>query len=108
MSSTWDRSGGNADDADFKRLDKDGRNILLDADGPGCIHRIFVGSLFPALAKTRIQIFLDRAERPVFDMPVKEFFDDEKGPFPYPLVVFKSYPARSSRSHTRGIVSSSS
>ena len=92
MSSTWDRAGGNADNADFKRIESDGRNILLDVDGPGCVHRIFVGSLFPALAATRLQIFLDGAASPAFDMPVTEFFDDEKGPFPYPLVFFKSYP----------------
>jgi len=92
MSSTWDRAGGNADDADFKRIEADGRNILLDVDGPGCVHRIFVGSLSPALAATRIQIFLDGARTPVFDMPITQFFDDENGPLPYPLVFFKSYP----------------
>jgi hypothetical protein len=92
MSSTWDRTGGNADDSDFRRIEKDGRNILLDVNGPGCIHRIFVGSLFPALAGTHIQIFLDGAAKPVFEMPVTQFFDDEHGPFPYPLVFFKSYP----------------
>ncbi len=92
MSSTWDRAGGNADNADFKRIEADGRNVLLDIDGPGCVHRIFVGSLAPALAETRIQIFLDEARTPVFDMPITEFFDDEHGPLPYPLVFFKSYP----------------
>ena len=92
MSSTWDRAGGNADNADFKRIEADGRNVLLDVDGPGCVHRIFVGSLSPALAETRIQIFLDGARTPVFDMPITQFFDDENGPLPYPLVFFKSYP----------------
>ena len=92
LSSTWDRTGGNADDSDFKRIEKDGRNILLDVDGPGCIHRMFVGALFPALASTHLQVFLDGADKPVFDMPVTQFFDDEHGPFPYPLVFFKSYP----------------
>ena len=39
-----------------------------------------------------MQIFLDHAERPVFDMPVERFFDDRNGPFPYPLVFHKTYP----------------
>ena len=78
MSSTWDRTGANADNADFKRIEKDGRNILLDVDGPGCIHRIFTGVLGPELADTRLQIFIDNAEKPVFDMPVLKFFDDDE------------------------------
>ncbi len=97
MSSTWDRSGGNVDGTDFKNLveasaESPGRNVLLDVAGPGCIHRTFVGRLGPQQAGTRIQVFLDRQKKPVFDMPILEFFDDEYGPFPYPLVFHKSYP----------------
>lgn len=99
MSSTWDRSGGNFDGWDFKRVEGD-RNILLDVDGPGCIHRIFTGWLGKGKdflgkggpAGTRMQIFLDGAEKPVLDMPVERFFDDRNGPFPYPLVFHKTYP----------------
>jgi hypothetical protein len=97
MSSTWDRSGGNADGTDFKKVvqpsaDGPGRNILLDTAGPGCIHRIFVGVLTEQQAGTRIQIILDRSPRPTFDIPILEFFNDSTGPFPYPLVFHKSYP----------------
>lgn len=97
MSSTWDRTGGNNDGNDFKDLRLGGsnepaRNILFDRDGPGCIHRIFLGVLGPQQAGTRIQIFLDRQEKPVFDLPLTEFFDYEHGPIPYPLVFYKSYP----------------
>ena len=97
MSSTWDRSGGNDDGTDFKNVvrptaDSAGRNILLDAEGPGCIHRIFVGMLTEQQAGTRIQIFLDHGPKPLFDMPILEFFSDSKGPFPYPLAFHKSYP----------------
>ncbi len=69
-----------------------GRNVLLDIDGPGCIHRIFVGVVRPEHAQTRIQIFLDQSEQPLIDMPMTEFFDYEEGPIPYPLVFCKSYP----------------
>jgi hypothetical protein len=92
MSSTWDRAGGNADGADFKRIEKDGRNILLDVDGPGCIHRMFTGMLLPEMSDTRLQIFFDNSAKPAIDMPVLKFFDDNDGPLPYPLVFFKSYP----------------
>ena len=99
MSSTWDRSGGNLDGWDFKRIEGD-RNVLLDVNGPGCIHRMFTGWLgqgkdilgSPGPAGTRIQILLDRAERPGLDLPVERFFDDRNGPFPYPLVFHKTYP----------------
>ncbi len=97
MSSTWDRTGGNNDGVDFKDLrpataTEPARNVLLDVEGPGCIQRIFVGMVFPQHAKTRIQIFLDGAKKPVFDMPITEFFDYKNGPFAYPLVFQKSYP----------------
>jgi hypothetical protein len=105
MSSTWDRSGGNFDGWDFKRIERGpgeegGRNILLDVEGPGCIHRMFTGWLGEGKdilgklgpAGTRMQVFLDGAEQPVFDMPVERFFDDRDGPFRYPLVFHKTYP----------------
>jgi peptidoglycan/xylan/chitin deacetylase (PgdA/CDA1 family) len=92
MSSTWDRSGGNNDGADFKDVRANGCNVLLNVDGPGCIHRIFVGVLTPKQAGTRIQIFLDRRDQPAIDLPLPEFFDDERGPFSYPLVFHKTYP----------------
>jgi hypothetical protein len=97
MTSTWDRTGGNGDGTDFKDIRKDGpgvltKNVLFDASGPACIHRIFVGLLGPEQEGTRIQLFLDGAETPVFDMPILEFFDYRNGPLPYPLVFRKSYP----------------
>jgi hypothetical protein len=97
MSSTWDRTGGNRDGTDFKNVinptgDSPGRNVLLDTPGPGCIHRIFVGRLSEQQTGTRIQVFLDHSQTPVFDMPILEFFSDSQGPFPYPLVFHKSYP----------------
>lgn len=67
-------------------------NILLDVDGPGCIHRIFTGMLADVVEDTRMQIFFDNSDKPIFDMEVNEFFDYEKGPFPYPLVFHKTYP----------------
>ncbi len=91
MSSTWDRSGGNNDGTDFKRIEGD-RNILLDVDGPGCIHRIFTGVLGPKVVGMKIRITLDGAETPLFDMEMNKFFDFKNGPLSYPLVFHKTYP----------------
>jgi len=33
LSSTWDRTGGNGDDADFQRIEADGRNIRWTSTG---------------------------------------------------------------------------
>jgi hypothetical protein len=101
MSSTWDRSGGNIDGFDYKRIEADGRNVLLDIKGPGCIHRIMAAhrkhsrrkGFAPDQKETRIQIVLDRADKPIIDMTLNDFLIlPDKTPFPYPLVFEKSYP----------------
>ena len=69
MASTYDRQGDNRDDNDFKNI-IGRRNILLDVNGPGCIHRIFTGVVGKEIAGTNIQIFLDDSPNAVFDMPV--------------------------------------
>jgi hypothetical protein len=93
LASTWDRSGGNADGTDFKRIEG-ATNILFDADGPGCVHRLFTGGADPGTADTpgylrvdgtRLQIYVDGASQPLFDFAVTEFFDPAKGPIPPPL-----------------------
>ncbi|MBN1817389.1 MAG: DUF2961 domain-containing protein [Sedimentisphaerales bacterium] len=92
MASTWDRKGGNYDNADFKRIEN-GRNILLDTDGPGCIHRIFVGIVDKQHhSKTRFQVFIDHQSEPQIDYALTELFVPENGPIPYPLAFIKSYP----------------
>jgi hypothetical protein len=91
MASTWDRTGWNLDGWDFKDV-QGTTNVLLEADGPGCIHRLFTGQLGNAVDGTRIQIILDRDSRPVFDLPVEQFFSELSSPFQYPLVSTRTYP----------------
>ena len=91
MESSWDRSGGNDDGYDFKRVEGD-RNVLLDVSGPGCIHRIYTGVLGAHFKQTRIQIYIDRATKPLFDMPVNDFFSELLGPFPPPLTAARTMP----------------
>jgi hypothetical protein len=99
LASTWDRSGGNADGTDYKRVEGT-TNVLLDVDGPGCIQRLFTGGSEPGRADlpgylrvdgTRLQVFLDNAALPVFDYPVTDFFDPAKGPIPGPLAGDKAH-----------------
>ncbi len=98
LASTWDRTGGNADGTDFKRLEGT-TNILLDVGGPGCLHRLFTGGAEPGrpdlpsylrVDGTHLQIFLDHAAAPLFDLPVVDFFDPAKGPIPSPLAGAKT------------------
>ena len=90
MASPWDRTGGNADCCDYEDVRGD-TNVLLDVDGPGCIHRLFTGVLGPWVEGTRIQIFLDHASTPTFDRPVSEFFSEQGGAFPPPLMAVRTY-----------------
>ena len=79
MSSTWDTTGGNSDGDCFKNL-QGTKNILLDVDGPGCIHRIFTGVTYGFIDAstfgTKIQVFIDNNASPLYDMDVTKFFDD--------------------------------
>ncbi len=78
MSSTWDRNGGNNDNADFKQLEGNS-NVLLDIDGPGAVFRIFTGVLSGGineaidLNRTNLQVFIDHQPEPVIDSPLKDF-----------------------------------
>ena len=99
LASTWDRSGRNADGTDYKRVEGT-VNVLLDVDGPGCIHRLFTGGSEPGrpdlpgylrVDGTRVQVFLDHQTVPVFDAPVVDFFDPDKGPIPSPLAGDKAH-----------------
>src|SRR6218665_65163 len=90
LSSTWDTTGMNADGEGFKNV-KGNYNVLLDADGPGCVYRLFTGVLW-FLYETRIQVFIDHNESPLYDMEAVKFFDSHNGPFPYPLSFHKTYP----------------
>ena len=98
LASTWDRTGGNADGTDFKRIEGT-TNILLDVAGPGCLHRLFTGGAeagrpeLPGYLRvdgTRLQISLDDAAVPLFDLPVVDFFDPARGPVPTPLAGAKT------------------
>jgi hypothetical protein len=91
LASTWDTNGLNDDGKCFKDI-RDTVNILLDKDGPGCIHRIFTGQPYFQTHDTRFQVFIDGSKEPLFDVPLCDLFDPVRSPFPYPLCSNKTYP----------------
>jgi hypothetical protein len=91
LASTWDTNGLNNDGNCFKDI-RDSVNILLDKDGPGCIHRIFTGQPYFQTHDTHLQIFVDERNEPVFDVALCDLFDPSRSPFPYPLSSNKTYP----------------
>jgi hypothetical protein len=91
LSSTWDTNGLNNDGNCYRNIN-DSVYILLDKDGTGCIHRIFTGRSYFEIHDTRLQIFTDGHNEPVFDVPVSDLFDPVRSPFPYPLASNKTYP----------------
>ena len=93
MQSTWDRSGGNRDGHDFKRIEGD-NNVLLDVDGPGCLHRVFTGVVGAAMEGTTIRLCFDGETTPRIQMPANRLFDPVDGPFPWPLAFNGRGPSR--------------
>jgi len=91
MVSTWDKTGANMDVWTHDNIIGK-TNTIVDIDGPGCMHRIFTGFVDERFDHSIIQIFLDGSGEPIVDMPIPEFFNDESGPFPYPLTFIKTYP----------------
>ncbi len=75
--------------------DAQGRYVLLDADGPGILQRLWFTQLAPTtdpgitqgpLDETgRVQIFFDGESTPRVDLPATELFRGEHAPFLFPL-----------------------
>ncbi len=80
QASSWDRSGGNRDSGNFLRVEKDGEQVLMEARGPGCIHRIWcTGILRPGIPATkspecRWRFWIDGEKKPRLDLSVAELF----------------------------------
>lgn len=92
MSSTWDRKGGNQDNADFSDL-QGSYNVLLKTEGPGCIFRIFTGVLNENLNHTNLQIFIDNQSKPVIDCPIRDFFTKNQfTAYPFVFGSDRTYP----------------
>ncbi|MCC6729348.1 MAG: DUF2961 domain-containing protein [Chthonomonadales bacterium] len=84
--SSWDRGmqtvwGANGDAAHYLRVEDNGEAVMMDADGPGCIYRIW-----SANPKGKIRVYLDGARTPTYEWDFDNLFSGDVPPFVKPLV----------------------
>jgi hypothetical protein len=82
--SSFDRTGGNRDWNNFLYTDSHGDNVLLDLQGPGTVHRVWVTGFNRDTA--RIKIYFDGETMPRVETLMCHFFDGTHPPFLAPLV----------------------
>ena len=75
LQSSYDRTGGNADQGHF--LSGDGKEgVMADMDGPGAVVR-----LWSANPGGQVKIYIDGSPTPVIDRPFHTLFDGSFAPF---------------------------
>jgi len=84
--SSWDRNGAttwgaNGDAGHYLRVEPNGEAVMMDADGPGCIYRIW-----SANPQGTIRVYLDGAETPTYEWDFNELFKGTIPPFGKPFV----------------------
>jgi hypothetical protein len=75
----WDANG----DADGIIRKEDGKLVLAEMTGPGCIWRIWSA----APKQGHVRIYLDDASEPAVDLPFAGYFDGKNPPFTRPELV---------------------
>ncbi|MBN2271171.1 MAG: DUF2961 domain-containing protein [Sedimentisphaerales bacterium] len=98
QASGYDRGGGYFDSGNFLRIESNNHYVLMEADGPGCIDRMWFtyksqigGEPYDLL------IFLDDRSRPVIEVDLDEIFTGSHHPFITPLAGLcgdSKYPGR--------------
>ena len=73
----------NGDGGQFIRAE-DGRQVMAEMEGPGCIWRIW--SARPL--KGHVRVYLDGAETPAVDLSFREYFDGKSAPFTRKSLVY--------------------
>ncbi|HLV81651.1 MAG TPA: DUF2961 domain-containing protein [Chthonomonadaceae bacterium] len=69
MASSYDRRGGNHDWSNYVRVEK-GAAVLMEAEGPGCITRIWTADP----QQGTVRIFIDGADRPAIEARLADLF----------------------------------
>ena len=78
--SSFDRTGGNADDSGYV-VRHDDYTVIADLKGPGCILRIWSANPYG-----RLRLFIDDDWPPLMDFPLESLFKGRVKPFRRPLV----------------------
>ena len=81
----WDaNSDGDCGGDALATHDSEGRLVMADIKGPGCIWRIWTATVGPG----HVKIYLDGAATPAIDLPWAAYFDGKHGPFTRPNIVY--------------------
>ena len=76
----WDANG---DGDKFIRMEGNQR-VMAEMKGPGCIWRIWSATA----EKGHVKIYLDGQEKPVVDLPFRDYFNGKTPPFDYPRLSY--------------------
>lgn len=84
--SSWDRNGrnswgANGDAGQYLREEPNGEAVMMEADGPGCIVRIW-----SANPMGKIRFYIDGDTKPTYEWSFPEIFTGKVHPFVRPLV----------------------
>ena len=78
----WDANGDGYGKKNWIRLE-DGKFVLGEMEGPGCIWRIWSATVEDG----HVRIYLDGATQPTVDLPFKDYFNCTREPFTRPALV---------------------
>jgi hypothetical protein len=82
----WGANGDGNFGGDQNRTMENGKVVLMDVKGPGCIWRTW--SATPN--NGHVRIYLDGADTPAIDLPFTGFFDRKTDPFTRPQIVYET------------------
>jgi hypothetical protein len=88
QASSYSRENVNADAGNFIRVEPNGEQVMLEAEGPGCIYRVWTtGVIEPNVPiqnsdEARILMYFDGEEKPRIDLSVPEMFG-LRGTYPF-------------------------
>jgi hypothetical protein len=85
----WDaNSDGDCGGEALQAHDSEGRLVMADLKGPGCIWRIWTATVGPG----HVKIYLDGSATPAVDLPWSAYFDGKHEPFTRPNIVYHTGP----------------
>ncbi len=71
-------------DGPFFIREEDGRFVMAEMDGPGCIWRIWSARALDG----RVKVYLDGSKEPAIDLPFKNYFSGDTAPLAYPALSY--------------------
>ena len=84
--SSYSRARQNADAGVYIRTEENGEQVMMDADGPGCIYRIWgtgaTGTTHPH-PDVHIKFYFDGEPNPRFDFSAQQLWGDKGAQFPF-------------------------